>query len=258
MRIALAMVSGWRTDLAAHDRRGARRLEAEHARQARGVARGDVLAVAARVCGVVARVADGDEVEVGRVAEHLDDLEGAGLLALDAVVVHRVDEVHGVVRGELARDVEAVVEVALHLQELGVVRDRLAQLAHRDLALGHEHGGLDAGVRRVRRGRGRRVAGRGADDDLRAALDGLRDGHGHAAVLEGAGRVHALELHPHVGAGAARERGGGQERRAALAERDDRGGIRDVEAVCVLADDAAPLARAAFGVGWFTLLLRLG
>ena len=133
--------------------------------------------------------------------------------------------------------------------QLGVVRDGLAELAHRDLALGHEHGGLDAGVRRVGRGRGRRVAGRGADDDLRAVLDGLRHGHGHAAVLEGAGGVHALELHPHVGAGAARERGARQERRAALAEGDDGRGIRHVEAVGVLADDAAPLARAGLGGG---------
>ena len=235
--------------LAAHDRRRARGLEAEHPRHPRGVARRDVLAVAARVRGVVARVADRDEVEVGRVAEHLDDLERRGLLALDAVVVDRVHEVHRVVRGEVARDVEAVVEVALHLQQLGVVRDGLAELAHRDLALGHEHGGRDARVRGVGGRRRRRVARGGADHDLRTALDGLGHGHRHAAVLEGAGGVHALELHPHVGAGAAGERRRGQERRAALAEGDDGRGIRHIQPVGVFADDAAPLARVGLGGG---------
>ena len=114
-------------DVAEHDRRAARGLEAEHPGQLRGHAALELLAVAAVVRGVVARVADGNEVEVRRIAQHLDDLEGGRLLALDAVGVDRVHEVHGVVLGEVARDVEAVVEVALHLQQLGVVRDRLAR-----------------------------------------------------------------------------------------------------------------------------------
>ncbi len=46
---------------------------------------------------------------------------------------------------------EAVVEVALHLQQLRVVGDRLAELAHRDLALRYQHRGRDAGVGRVGR-----------------------------------------------------------------------------------------------------------
>ena len=151
MRIALAIVSGSLT--ISPSTIGA--LPAAWKPNIRGQLRGDaareLLAVAARVGGVVAGVADRDEVEVGGVAEHLDDLERRGLLPLDAVVVDRVDEVHRVVGGELAGDVEAVVEVALHLQQLGVVRDGLAELAHRDLALGHEHDGRDAGVRRRRR-----------------------------------------------------------------------------------------------------------
>jgi hypothetical protein len=44
--------------------------------------------------------------------------------------------VDGVVVGELASDLEAVVEVAAHLDEPTAVDDRLAELAHRDLALG--------------------------------------------------------------------------------------------------------------------------
>ena len=69
---------------------------------------------------------------------------------------------------------------------------------------------------------------------------GRRDGDGHAAVLERAGGVHALELHPHVGAGAARQRGSGQQRGAALAEGDDGRGVGDVQTVGVLAEDSAP------------------
>ena len=51
---------------------------------------------------------------------------------------------------------------------------------------------VDAGTRGVGGGGGAGIAGGGADDGLRAGLDGLREGHGHAAILEGAGRVQAL------------------------------------------------------------------
>ena len=63
----------------------------------RGPAGEPVLAVAPPVRGDVAGVADGQEVDVGRVAERVDDLERRRLLALDPVGVDRVDEVHRVV-----------------------------------------------------------------------------------------------------------------------------------------------------------------
>ena len=164
-----------------------------------------------------------------------------GLLTLDPVGVHRVHQLDRVRLGELAGGHEAVVEVAVDLQQRGAVRDRLAQLAHRDLALGDEHRADHAGARGVRGGRGARVAGGRADDGLGPA--GRSRGHRgrHAAVLEGPRRVHALDLDVHLGARVLRERRRVDERRAALAEGDDvRLDVRG-QAVGVLGDHAAPL-----------------
>ena len=82
-----------------------------------------------------------------------------GLLALDAGRVDRVDELDRVGLGELAREGQAVVEVAVDLQQGRAVGDRLAELAHRDLAIGHEDGARHAGLGRVRGRGGARVAG---------------------------------------------------------------------------------------------------
>src|SRR5690606_40017333 len=76
---------------------------------------------------------------------------------------------------------------------------------------------------------------------LRAVLDGLRHGHGHAAVLERPGRVHALELHEHLRAGSGRKSRCRDERSAALPQGDDGRGIRHIEAIGVFAEDSAPL-----------------
>ena len=93
--------------VAEHDRRGAGGLEAPHPRGPGGRAgaasrRRGVLAVAPPVGGDVAGVADRQAVDVGRVAERVDDLERRGLLALDAGRVDRVDQLDRVGLGELA------------------------------------------------------------------------------------------------------------------------------------------------------------
>src|SRR5439155_120324 len=77
------------------DRGGAGRLEAQHLRELRSPAGVLVLPVALPVGGDVAGVADRDAVDVGGVAQHVDDLEGAGLLALDPVGIDRVDDGDG-------------------------------------------------------------------------------------------------------------------------------------------------------------------
>ena len=146
---------------------------------------------------------------------------------------------------------EAVVEVAAHHDHLGAVQDRLRHLAGGDLALGHQHQRLEAGLRGVRRHRGRGVAGRGADHGLGAVVLGDRDRGGHAAVLERAGRVVALDLEPDLGAGQPGEPLGVHQRGAALAQRDRDGALGDLQQVAVLLDDAAPL------VGPVRVLIRL-
>ena len=93
----------------------------------------------------------------------------------------------------------------------------------------------------VRGGAGAGVAGRGADDRLGALLDGLADRHRHAAVLERAGRVGALDLEVDLAAGALGQPRRRHQRRAALAQGDDRRGLGDRQPVAVLLDHPAPL-----------------
>ncbi len=230
---------------AGHDGRGAGGLEAEHARALRRDAVRGVLPVALPVGRDVAGVADGQAVHVGRVAERVAHLEGGGLLAVDAVGVDRVDQRRRVVLRQRAAQVEAVVEVALHLQQLRAVNERLRQLAERDLALGHEDragqpalGGVGGGARAG-------VAGARADDGLGAGLHRLADRHRHAAVLERPGRVGALDLEPDLRADQLGQHAGVDERGAALEQRHDGRVGRDGQAVAVLLDQAAPAGPGA-------------
>ncbi len=177
----------------------------------------------------------------GASPERVHDLEGAGLLALDAGRVDGVDQEHRVGLPQLPGDVQAVVEVAVHLQQRGAVRDGLAQLAHGDLAFGNQHGALQAGRGGVGGSGGRGIAGGGADNGLGAGFNGGGHGHGHAAVLEGTGGVHSLDLQVHGGTGQFGELLRVHQRSAAFAQGDDPGGFRHGQTVSVFADNAAPL-----------------
>ena len=123
------------------------------------------------------------------------------------------------------------------------VRDGLAQLAHRDLAVGHEDGARHAGLRRVGRGARARVAGARADDGPGAVALGDRDGGRHPAVLERRGRVEALVLHEDVGPGELRELLARDEGRPALLEGDDGRPVEHRQPGGVLADHPAPQVR---------------
>ena len=190
----------------------------------------------------------GRHVDVRRVAEGVHDLEGSRLLALDARRVDAVDQRDGVVLGELAGQLQAVVEVALDLQQPCAVRQRLRHLAERDLALRHQHGADHPGAHGVGGGGRAGVAGRRADDRVGALLSGLGDRERHAAVLEGAGRVGALDLEVHVAAGALGDGERRDQRRPTLAQRHDRRRVGDGQSVAVLLDDAAPGAVACIAV----------
>ena len=80
-------------------------------------------------------VADGQAVDVGRVAEASTISNAAVFWPSMRHGVDRVDERDRVVLGELAGEVEAVVEVALDLEQPRAVHERLRHLAERDLAL---------------------------------------------------------------------------------------------------------------------------
>ena len=240
MRIAVAMVSG--CGIGAPWTMGSEPcgLEAPHHRGLGREAGVGVLAVAQPVGRDVARVADRQDVHVGRLAERVDDLERCGLLTLQAHRVDRVDQRDGVLVGQGARQLQALVEAAAHLDDLGAVHDGLRHLAGGDLAVRDEHDRGESALGRVGGHGGRGVAGRGAHDGLRALAERDRHRGGHAAVLERAGRVAALDLEEHVTADDARQPGRVHERRAALPQRDD-GSLRgDREPLAVLLDDASP------------------
>src|SRR3712207_3894501 len=74
----------------------------------------------------------------------------------------------------------------------------------------------------------------------RALLDGLGDGHRHAAVLEGAGRVGALHLEVHLAAGAPGQLPRRHERGGALVQRHHRRGVGDRQPRAVGLDEARP------------------
>ena len=211
-----------RDRLADHQRRGALGLEAEQPR------RGAHLLEALPVRGDVARVADRDAERV-ELAERVEHLERGRLLALQAERVDAVDERDRVALDELAHERQRLVEVAAQRDHAGAVHQRLGELAGGDLALGDDHGAAQPAAGGVGGGARRGVAGRGADDGLGALAHGGADRAGHPAVLEGAGRVRALELEPDLDADALGDALGQHERRRALLERDDRvpGGERE-------------------------------
>ena len=134
--------------------------------------------------------------------------------------VDRVHEHDRVRVGELAHERERLVEVAGQRDHARAVDERLGHLALRDLAVGDDHRAGDARARGVRGGARGGVAGGGADHGLRAVAHRGRDRAGHAAVLERARRVGALELQAHRRAHQLREHGRAQQRRGALLQAD--------------------------------------
>jgi hypothetical protein len=69
----------------------------------------------------------------------------------------------------------------------------------------------------------------------------LRNSHGHAAVFEGSGWVHALNLQPNLlGTNQLGKRWSFNQRSAAFTKSDDRSGAVYVETVKVFTDNAAP------------------
>ena len=136
---------------------------------------------------------------VRRVTERVDDLERAGLLALDPVRVDRVHDGHrSLVDRESRTIVERLVEVPADLQHLRAVDERLRELAERDVAFGDEHDARDARhaprtpppTRRCCRSTRRRPP-------CAPSSSRLRDRDGHPPVLEGAGRVRPFDLQEH-------------------------------------------------------------
>ena len=209
------------------ERGGACGLHAEHLRELSAPAEVLELLVPLPVGGDVSCIADRQDVDVGSVAQLLDDLERGGLLPLDAVGIDRVDD--GEVAGlpEFTDEAEGVVEVTPDGDDSRPVDVGLDHLASGDPTGWKEDGALHPGACGVGGGRGGGVPRGGAQDGVGSLLGGLGDRHGHASVLEGAGGVESLVLHVDLAAGDSAQLGRVDQRRGALAQRDDGRGVGD-------------------------------
>ena len=97
-----------------------------------------VLEVTTPVRRDIPGVAHRDAVHVWRVAQDVDDLEGARLLSLYPLRVDRIDDRDRRVVGEVADDGEQLVEIPPNLEDPCAVHQGLRQLAQCDVALGDE------------------------------------------------------------------------------------------------------------------------
>ncbi len=221
MRIAVAMVSGFSTGWPRTMGAAPAAWKPHILRTAGGTFEALILHEAAPVGRDVARVPDRDAQQVGRVAEVIDDLEGGGLLPLDAVRVHGVDQGDARPLGQILRDAQRIVERTVDGDDLGAVSDRLRELAGGDAAGRDDDVGPQPMACRVGGGRGGGIAGGGAEQRGGAILDRLGDRHHHPAILKGAGGVRVLQLEverleAQLGTNDART----HQRRPAFAERD--------------------------------------
>ncbi len=89
-------------------------------------------------------------------------------------------------------NVDATVEVGFELDGERAVVHRLGEFAPGDLAFGDKDDAAQTGAGGVGSHGGGGVAGGGAGDPLELALGRNGEGGGHAGVLEGGRRVHAL------------------------------------------------------------------
>ena len=140
----------------------------------------------------------GNEHQVRGLAEVLHDLKRGGLLTLDAVGIHRVDQDGRVPFGQLTDEVERVVEAAPDDHDTRAVGYGLRQLGPGHAALRHYDRRRNPHIRSVGGGRCAGVAGRGAGYALASGLDGLCHGHHHSPVFERPGRIAALQLEVEV------------------------------------------------------------
>ena len=185
-----------RAGLPRHERSRAGRLEAHHARKLVDFSKLLVLLVSGPVGADVAGVADRDGVPVGRAAEGFAYFPRAAALSPEPVWVDGVYDCEAFALRSLTRHLKRAVEISANGDDLSAVHKSLRELAERDLPRRKqdEAGNLRRGG--VSGGGGRGVAGRCADERLRAVFERLRYGHDHSPVLERTGGVAALELRP--------------------------------------------------------------
>ena len=143
----------------------------------------------------IGKITPGNDDMVRHLPVHrLRQLERGRFLAFQTVWVDRVQQKHRGALDHLGQHPDAAVEVGPQLQRVCAVVHGLRQLAPGNLAFRNQHQRTHTGARGIGGHGGGGVAGGRAGDPRKAFL--VRHGKrgGHAGVLEGPGRVHALVL----------------------------------------------------------------
>ena len=181
--------------------------------------------------------------DVGGVAQLVDDLECGRLLPLKPVWIDGIDEGDGMAFGQFADDPQTIVEVPVDGDERGAVDDRLSKLPGGDLSRGQDDGGAQTGGCRIGGGRSRRVARRGARDDFCVGCQHLGNGGRHSAVFEGARGVGAFDLDVDASPRSRVKGAGADERGSAFLQGDDRIAVVEGKPIGILANEPLPLMR---------------
>ena len=112
--------------------------------------------------------------------------------------IDRIEDVDAKFFTDAAHQFQVAVEIRGDLNAGGAVGDGLGQFAEGDLPVLEEDDAFQTRQGRIGGQGGGGVAGRGAGDPLHAQQARLGDASGHAAVLEGAGRVLAFMFQPQL------------------------------------------------------------
>ncbi len=144
--------------------------------------------------GNIASIPHREGVIVRGVPQGLDDLEGRGLLALQAVGIDGIDQGNGGVGCHLLDDLHTRIKISADLQDHGAVHHGLGELTQGNLSLRDDHKGPHPRPRCIGRSCGRGIPGGSADDHLTSLFPGLGHGHGHTAILERTGGIETLKF----------------------------------------------------------------
>ena len=116
-----------------------RGLEAKHSRNSIGSTAAGFFGIPPVICGVVSGISNRKEVVVRCLSQDFNYFKSRRLLAFDAVIIDGVHQMNGVVISQIPSQIEAIIKVALHLQNVSVVGDGLGKFAHGNFSIRNQH-----------------------------------------------------------------------------------------------------------------------
>ena len=166
----------------------------------------------------VAGISNRKDVNIGRIAEILDDFKSSRLLSFDAVGVDRIYNGHAFHSTELPHDAEGIIEISPYRNNLSSVNKSLHQLANGDFSGGQDHRTLDPSASRIGGCGSRSIAGRSTDNCFCPFFHRLRNRDCHATVFERPRGIEAFVFEINLGPGFFTETRGMNERCRSLTQ----------------------------------------